>query len=65
MDMHLATKKNGIHGSSFTGALHIQCSEVHHLLKMRFRSCMALFLPSRSDPVLLFCAKACENTIEV
>ena len=43
------------------------------ILKLRFRSCvkcMALFLPYRSHQFLycraqLFCAKACENTIEV
>ena len=39
-DGHLATKKNGIHGSSFTGALHILCNEVYHHIKMRFRSCV-------------------------
>ena len=27
-DEHLVTMKNGIHGSSFTGALHILCNEV-------------------------------------
>ena len=30
-DGHLASKKSGIHGSSFTGALHILCNEVYHL----------------------------------
>ena len=30
-DEHLETKKNGIHGSSFTGALHILCNEMYHL----------------------------------
>ena len=30
-DGHLATKKNGIHGSSLTRALHILCNEVYHL----------------------------------
>ena len=30
-DGHLATKKNNIHGLSFTGTLHILCNEVYHL----------------------------------
>ena len=30
-DEHLETKKNGNHGSSFTGALHILCNEMYHL----------------------------------
>ena len=30
-DEHLETKMNGIHGSSFTGALHILCNEMYHL----------------------------------
>ena len=29
-DEHLATMKNGIHGSSFTEVLHILCNEVYH-----------------------------------
>ena len=54
-DGHLATKTNGIHGSSFTGALHIQCNEVYHLEDAFLELCkvyMALFLPYRLVPVL-------------
>ena len=54
-DGHLATKTNGIHGSSFTGTLHIQCNEVYHLEDAFLELCkvyMALFLPYRLVPVL-------------
>ena len=69
---HLATKKNGIHGSSFTGALHILCNEVYHLKDAFPELCKEYGIISAipissctAERMQLFCAKACENTIEV